>query len=313
MTLVVNDATRRVSIPGFPPNSPTPFSYSATGGTIYRGANSVGGGEFTAGFIVPKDILYADSTTRGRVVAYVTDGITDGVGFTNKVYVGGTDTSVTPDEVGPVISLFLNTRSFRSGDPVTDDPLLIVDLTDSSGINTSTSGIGHRIEAWVNANTQSIDITDLYTSALDDFRKGTVQYQLRDLPYGRNTIRVRAWDAFNNASSTETVFQVTSADQLSVSDVFNYPNPFSRETMFTFRQNQLVPLNIMIKIYTVAGRLIQTIETSSVGDPFIQVPWDGRDRDGDTLANGVYLYKLVVSTVDGRYASEVLGKLSVLK
>ena len=313
MSLVVNDATRRVSIAGFPPGVPTPFSYAATGGTIYRGENSVGGGKFGAAFIVPKDILYADSTTRGRVVAYITDGQTDAAGYTGRVFVGGTDTSAIPDENGPSISIYLDTRNFRAGDHVSDDPMLIVDLADSSGINTSVSGIGHRIEIWTNGATQSVDITDQYTSALDDFRSGTIQYQMRDLPYGRNSIRLRAWDAFNNASTVETFFEVTSGDQLSINDVFNYPNPFSRETSFTFRQNQLVPLNIQIKIYTLAGRLIQSLDAASPGEPFIQVPWDGRDRDGDILANGVYLYKIVVSTVDGRFASEALGKLSVLK
>ena len=45
----------------------------------------------------------------------------------------------------------------------------------------------------------------------------------------------------------------------------------------------------------------------------VRVPWDGRDRDGDLLANGVYLYKLMVRTSDGRFTSEALGKLTVLK
>jgi hypothetical protein len=45
----------------------------------------------------------------------------------------------------------------------------------------------------------------------------------------------------------------------------------------------------------------------------VRVPWNGRDRDGDILANGVYLYKVIVRTTDGRFGSEVLGKLSVLK
>jgi hypothetical protein len=313
VSLVVNDATRLVTIPGFPPGSTTPFTYRSTGATIFRGSNSVTDGKFHSTFIVPKDISYADSTTRGRVVAYYYDDEQDGVGYTGNVFVGGTDTTARTDEVGPTISLFMNSRSFRSGDPVTDDPLLIADLVDSSGINTSTSGIGHRIEAWVNGSAQSVDVTDFYNSELDDYQKGTVQYQLRDLPYGRNTLRLRAWDAFNNASTTETAFIVISGDQLSISDVMNYPNPFSRETSFTFRQNQLVPLNVSIKIYTVAGRLIQTIDTTAPGEPFVRIPWDGRDRDGDILANGVYLYKLIVSTIDRRFSSEALGKLSVLK
>jgi flagellar hook assembly protein FlgD len=45
----------------------------------------------------------------------------------------------------------------------------------------------------------------------------------------------------------------------------------------------------------------------------VKIPWDGRDRDGDILANGVYLYKVVASTSDGRFTSEALGKLAVVK
>ncbi len=86
------------------------------------------------------------------------------------------------------------------------------------------------------------------------------------------------------------------------------PNPFADATVFTFRQNQTVPLDVEVKIYTLAGRLIQSLEQTSAGEPFVRIPWDGRDRDGDVLANGVYLYKLIVRTADGRFTSEALGK-----
>ena len=191
--------------------------------------------------------------------------------------------------------------------------LLYVDLADSNGINTSGSGIGHRIEVWLNNASQSKDVTDFYSSKLDNFREGSVQYQLNDLPSGRNTLRVRAWDSFNNSAVAETYFQVASSDQLSIMDVLNYPNPFADGTSFTFRQNLSDPLDIKIKIYTIAGRAIQTLQAVSSGEPYVRVPWDGRDRDGDILANGVYLYKLVVKTMDGRFSSQALGKMSVLR
>ena len=93
----------------------------------------------------------------------------------------------------------------------------------------------------------------------------------------------------------------------------NFPNPFTKGTAFTFRHNQAVPVNATVKVYTIAGRLIQTLDKFSATDTFVSIPWDGRDRDGDALANGVYLYKVLVRTVDGRYSSEVLGKLAIAK
>lgn len=314
LTLIVNDATRSVLIPS------VNWSYSAVGSLIYRGENSVSNGRFSATFIVPKDIAYADSNARGRVVTYFasSSSTNDGVGYTSNVNVGGTDPSAAVDTIGPSMRIMLGNSyetglAFRPGDVLNEKPVLYVDLVDSNGINTSTSGVGHRIEAWINGSAQSKDLTDFYVSKLDNFRAGTVQYPLSDLPQGRNTIKVRAWDTYNNSRTDETYFQVMSSDQLRVVDVMNYPNPFTKTTAFTFRHNQLVPVNATVKVYTVAGRLVQTVEKFAAGNPFVTIPWDGRDRDGDELANGVYLYKLIVRTVDGRFGSEVLGKLAIAR
>ncbi len=311
VSVIMNDATRRQVIVNFYPG--TNWEYLATGGTIYRGDNSVTSGRFSATFIVPKDIAYGDSTARARLVAYLSGTTADGAAYTGNVRVGGTDTTVQNDGKGPDITISLNNRGFRPGDMVSENPVLYVDLGDSNGINTSGSGIGHRIEAWVNSSLQSKDLTEYYSSKLDDYRQGTVQYQLTGLPGGRNTVRVRAWDSFNNSSVSETYFTVAASDQLTLADVMNYPNPFSSGTAFTFRQNQSVPLTVTVKIYTIAGRVIQALDYVTAGEPYVHVPWDGRDRDGDVLANGVYLYKVIAKTVDGRFSSEALGKLSVLK
>lgn len=314
MTLVVNDATRRINIPSF-----GSFTYSAPGGLIYRGENSVTAGRFMATFVVPKDIAYADSTARGRMVAYVMGaGENEAAGFTSRIWVGGTETSVAVDTVGPLIRIslgttFENSRLFRNGDAVNENPTLFVDLADENGINTSTSGVGHRIEAWINNSSESKDMTEFYTSKLNNYQEGIVTYPLRNLAQGRNTIRVRAWDTHNNASTAEAYFEVLSSDQLRVVDVMNYPNPFTRTTAFTFRHNQAMPLNVTVKVYTLAGRLIRMLEHFAINETFVSIPWDGRDRDGDEIANGVYLYKILVRTVDGRFSSEVLGKLAVAK
>jgi hypothetical protein len=310
--VTLNDASRTQTIVSFYPGVNWP--YLATGGLLYRGENSVTNGKFAATFIVPKDIQYGDSLSRGRLVAYVyrTDAAgSDAEAYTGNVHIGGTDSSAVNPKTGPVLQIYLGSRSYRTGDLVGENPLLIVDLADSIGINTSTSGVGHRIEAWLNNATQSTDLTNYYTSKLDSYREGTIQYQLTSLPEGKNTIRVRAWNSFNNSGSSETAFDVASTDRLSVTEIFNYPNPFGASgTEFTFRQNQTAPLNVTVKIFTVAGRLIRTLDTFAPGDSFVRVPWDGRDRDGDVIANGVYLYKLIVRTADGRFSSEALSKLS---
>ncbi|HTY00697.1 MAG TPA: type IX secretion system sortase PorU [Bacteroidota bacterium] len=312
MILFVNDASRVQTIINFYPGRN--WSYTATGSTIFRGDNTVARGRFHATFVVPKDIFFGDSTGRGRMVAYCTNSTSDAEGYTGNIAFSGTDSVSTHDNAGPAITIYLNSRTFRQGDLVGPNPVLLADLADSNGINTSASGIGHRIEAWLNNSAQSVDLTDAYTSTINNYRQGTVQYQLSSLPVGKNTLRIRAWDSFNNSSTVETEFQVASDENLVITDVMNFPNPFSAGiTYFTFHQNQQTPLNVRIKVYTVAGRMIKSIESTTGGESFVKIPWDGRDADGDGIANGVYLYKVVASTVDGKFTSEALGKLAIVK
>ncbi len=312
MTLLVNDASRIQTIVNFYPG--VNWSYTATGSTIFRGENTVSNGRFHATFVVPKDVFFGDSTGRGRIVAFCSSASVDAEGYTGTVAFRGTDSTAGGDHNGPTMTIFMGNRSFKEGDLVGPNPVLLVDLADSNGINTSASGIGHRIEAWLNNSSQSIDLTDAYTSKVDNYRQGTVEFQMTGLPTGKNTLRVRAWDSFNNSSMAETEFQVANDQNLVITDVMNYPNPFSSGvTYFTFRQNQSTPLNVQIRIFTVAGRMIRSLESTTGGESFVRIPWDGRDADGDGIANGVYLYKVLASTVDGRSSSEALGRMAVVK
>jgi flagellar hook assembly protein FlgD len=78
--------------------------------------------------------------------------------------------------------------------------------------------------------------------------------------------------------------------------VFNYPNPFKNDTYFTFElHGQNTPQELKIKVFSVAGRLIKNIAIppSDLRVGFNKIYWDGRDQDGDEVANGVYFYKII--------------------
>ena len=45
----------------------------------------------------------------------------------------------------------------------------------------------------------------------------------------------------------------------------------------------------------------------------MKVDWNGRDQDGNQIANGTYLYKIIVKTVDGVYNKNVTGKLAIIR
>jgi len=85
-----------------------------------------------------------------------------------------------------------------------------------------------------------------------------------------------------------------------VSNVFAYPNPFSTSTRFAYTLTGAnVPEVFTIRVMTVAGKVVREITQNELGDLKIgkhlsDYVWDGTDEYGDQLANGVYLYQLIV-------------------
>jgi hypothetical protein len=299
------DSKRKVPVPEW-----GNYTFVTNGSLIYRGEVTVKNGVVRGTFPIPKDVSYGDN--RSRVNIYAWNDSTDASGFTENLSISGT-AAATVDTAGPSMQIYLQDESFRPGDVVGPDASLLVDLADSSGINTSTAGIGHKLEATLDGAQRSIDLTDYYKGNLDTYQSGQVRYQFSNLAEGRHTLVVKAWDIFNNAASAETFFEVHLASPLSIYNVVNYPNPFARSTTFTFQRASTDPVDVEVKIYTVAGRLIQTLEVLSVSDRFVRIPWDGRDRDGSELANGVYLYRVIAKSFDRSSTSEALGKIAIMR
>ena len=129
-----------------------------------------------------------------------------GVNTSNKI--GGINTSAPADDLPPQIEAFMNDESFVSGGTTNESPFLLLKLSDENGINTA-SGIGHDITAILDgdeANPQVLN--DYYETEPDDFTKGKVKYQYKDLESGLHTLTLKAWDVYNNSISTEIQFLV---------------------------------------------------------------------------------------------------------
>ncbi len=91
--------------------------------------------------------------------------------------------------------------------------------------------------------------------------------------------------------------------EVTLRDVMNYPNPMREETRFVFRTN-LGGGQGQVQVYTVSGRLVAVVPFA-VGGADVVVPWDGRDREGDRIANGVYLYRVQLEGAAGQARSDM--------
>lgn len=291
-----------------------PFAYQLRKNVIYRGRATVTNGLFNFTFVVPKDINY--QVGPGRVSCYAENGATTAAGFTNAPLIGSTATDVALDEVGPRVELFMNDENFVRGGITDETPLLFGRLFDENGINTVGSSIGHDLLAVIDENTeQAIVLNDLYQADMDTYKSGEVRYRLNELEEGNHTLRLKAWDVFNNSSEASTEFVVTSSEELALEHVLNYPNPFTTHTEFFFEHNRpCTNLDVQVQVFTVSGRLVKTLSRQLACEGYRSegLAWNGLDDFGDKLARGVYVYRLNVTTPDGERA-EKFEKLVILR
>ncbi|MEJ5350504.1 MAG: type IX secretion system sortase PorU [Melioribacteraceae bacterium] len=290
------------------------YTVTMPGGLIYRGRTTVNDGKFQTEFVVPKDISYENKN--GKITAYIFNDETDGIGYTGDIIVGGTNPNAVNDGKGPEIQIFFDNESFENSYLVNPDFTLIVKLKDQTGINTTGAGIGHKLEGIINDDeNNAIDFTNYFVGDLNSAGKsGVIKYKFASFQPGDYKITIKAWDVFNNFSSEDAYFTVVSPDVgLSIRNVYNFPNPFSSSTTFTFQHNIASEINVKVKIYTVAGRLIKEIEERNILDKFVRIDWDGKDNDGNSIANGTYLYKILVESSDGKLKDSALGKLAVIR
>lgn len=287
-----------------------PFSFKLDGGNIFSGTAKVQNGKWFVEFVVPKDISYTNGT--GKMLCYFSDGTNEGSGFNNTFIMAGLDSNAAIDTTGPKITLFMDSRNFRSGDLVNQNTKIIADFFDENGINL-TGTIGHRIEAIINDDeSKKIDLTSYYNST-NSYREGTLEYPIQNLAEGTYKIKLKAWDTYNNSGYSEVDFIVKNNSELAFTEVYNFPNPFKDVTNFIFQHNSDSPISVNIKIYTVSGRLIRDLNRTNINTKNVNIEWDGLDSDGDALANGVYLYKVIIKSDDGNFSKTTLNKLAKLK
>jgi len=289
-------------------NDPTSFpsSFQDQENNLFKGKASVQNGKFNFKFRMPKDINYQYGN--GKLSLYADDGTKDGNGFSNNVIIGGISSSTITDAQGPDIKAYLNDDKFVNGSITNSNPVLLLKLSDSSGINTGGSGIDHDIVATLdNDPHQYFVLNNFYESDLDNYQKGSVRFQLPQLSAGHHSLKIKAWDVVNNSSEYILDFMVINSEELKIDHVLNYPNPFTTKTAFWFEHNYpSTDLYVKIELFTLTGKLIKTISQTinTPGNRSNEIEWDGRDEYGKKIGRGVYLYRLRVKTIDGKTADK---------
>lgn len=81
----------------------------------------------------------------------------------------------------------------------------------------------------------------------------------------------------------------------------NHPNPFNPNTMISF--NILQDQNVEIKVMDIRGQKVRTLLQENLYAGQHEIPWNGRDENGQSVSSGLYLYQVTTAT------SSMTGKM----
>jgi len=221
---------------------------------------------------------------------------------------------VKPDSLNPLLDITFDGQHILNNDIVSPKPHILIKLKDEAKwmILTDTSLVTLKVRY------PDGSLHDFYFSSMD-----TLQFtpagppptndntaSINFLPYfrddGEYELIITGKDESNNKAGAfeyRIAFEVINKPM--ISNMLNYPNPFTTSTAFVFTLTGTdVPQNIKIEIMTITGKIVREITKDELGPLHIgrnitEFKWDGTDQYGQKLANGIYLYR-VVTNLNGK-------------
>jgi hypothetical protein len=248
---------------------------------------------------------------------------------------------VRSDQRNPLLDVTFDGRHLIDGDIVSSRPKVVIILKDENEflLLSDTSVLKLFLAKPGESELQELIIggSDMVftpaSSAKDN--KAVIEFNPVFTEDGVYKLLIQARDITGNQSGEyaySVTFEVVTREM--ISNIFNYPNPFSTSTRFYYTLTGSEPPSFFkIQIMTVSGRIVKEITQDQlgplqIGSHLTDYVWDGTDEFGDKLANGVYLYKVIAKNEAGKefddydeyrqtntdqYFKNKIGKLVILR
>ncbi len=222
---------------------------------------------------------------------------------------------VTNDTENPLLDVTFDGVHILDGDIVSPNPNILITLRDNNEFlllneDSDTANFNLSLQ-YPNGQTKPINfesnaLYDIqYTLSKKASEPFSIQFEPKNLDDGKYVLRVQAQDKSGNKSGkTEYSISFEVINKSSITQILNYPNPFSTSTRFVFTlTGSVIPDVFKIQILTASGKIVREITKEELGPIRIgrnitDFAWDGTDEYGDKLANGVYIYR-VITKING--------------
>ncbi len=278
-------------------------TFEDDGAVLFNGTGTMNSSELKVPFKVPVQLRYGEHA-RLRLVLGGLRG--DHVANLQLPAIRQA-TGVVDDILGPQINMAFENRSYR----VKAGAELIASLTDTSSIAMLGTAPGNSIRLEFDNTGLMTNVTSSFSFSADSYTDGQVRFSLPgDLPLGKHEVAMYAYDVLGNVGNDTISFLMVADNIIGIESVTLFPNPTPGPCRLIFELTD--PMLVKWEIYTLSGHRIKTTEEPLSAGPQI-IPWDGRDDQGDEIANGTYLYVLR-GTVSGGGERDIIetGKLVIM-
>lgn len=287
------------------------FTWFEAGRPVFRGRGTMDAADATAAFMAPLNLRTGEE---GRIRLLVTDAAGEPHVAHVQVPVVRVAASSGGDMAGPQITMNFNGR--RRGIVKRGTPLSAA-LADSSGINILATNSANTVTVEFDSSGFAINVSDDVVFEPGSYRRARVSGNfLSDLDPGDHFAVMKARDLWGNVGRDTVWFTLDDNALVKLRDVTVFPSP-------TPGPCRLIcdipgPMTLHWDIYTVSGRRVQRVSDAFLGGNYAIggvaiLDWGGRDEEGDSLANGVYLYVLRGTPVGDDLEIRETGQLVIMR
>jgi hypothetical protein len=259
-------------------------TYRAVPQPVFRGTGVLDAPDTAIPFLAPQSMRTGDD---GRFRLIVEDGTGPARAAVLEVPVVQVESSAGGDVDGPAIDLAFE----GGGNRVQPGTPLVASLSDTNGINILATNPANSVLL-------EFDRSGIYNNVSGDvvfepgsYSRARLETTLpADLELGEHTVVMTASDMFGNVGADTLSFDLEAQGVAGMRNATVFPNPTAGPCRLVCDLSG--PMTVQWDIYTVSGRRIRQLEDTftSAGPAILE--WDGRDGEGDSIANGVYLYVL---------------------
>jgi hypothetical protein len=219
---------------------------------------------------------------------------------------------VKQDQTDPVLDVTFDGVHILNRDLVSAKPHILIKLTDENKFlaltDTSMLTVSIRYPGQQTAVRYYYGDSLIFTPAnlATGVNAASIEFSPSCAADGEYTLIISGKDAQGNPTGNlqyKVAFDVINKSM--ISNLLNYPNPFTTSTAFVFTlTGSQTPQNMRIEILTITGKVVREITPEELGPIHVgvnitQFKWDGTDTYGQKLGNGVYLYR-VLTNLNGK-------------